>query len=194
MGFFSNLFGSKKKSIKKTDRIYLTRKAANKAIVNYVLDSTVNSKHVVIIYFFKETKNEFEAEVTNANNVVWVNAHFPAQISTAALGGVNNTNIIVAETYPDFNVEQELLEKIEVSGFDTQKIIFFNGLDDPIFIPFGAERIQKLMISMGMSEDEPIEHAMISKSMDRAQQKVTAKKMLMSRVDSRSEMIRQISR
>jgi hypothetical protein len=194
MGFFSNLFSSKKKSIKKTDRVFLTRKAANRAIINYVLESTVNSKHVVIIYFFRETKQEFEHEVTNANNVVWVNAHFPASINTAAVGGVLNTNLIVAETYPDFNVEQDLLEKIQQAGFETDKVIFFNGLDDPIFIPFGAERIQKLMISMGMSEDEPIEHAMISKSMDRAQQKVTAKKILMSRVDSRAEMIRQISR
>lgn len=194
MGIFSNLFGSKKKSIKKTDRIFITRKAANKAIVNYVLESTMNSKHVVILYFFKETKHEFEAEVTNANNVVWVNAHFPAQLNTAALGGVNNTNIIVAETYPDFKAEQSLLETIERAGFDTRNVIFFNGLDDPIFIPFGAERIQKLMISMGMSEDEPIEHAMISKSMDRAQQKVTTKKLLMGKVDSRAEMIRQISR
>jgi preprotein translocase subunit SecA len=193
MGFFSNLFSSKKKSINKTDRIYLTRKAANKAIINYVLQSTMDSKHVIIIYFFKETRHEFESEVTNANNVVWVNAHFSAQVKTSAIGGLDNTNIIVAETYPDFNVEQNLLEIIQEIGYDTGKVIFFNGLDDPIFIPFGAERIQKLMISMGMSEDEPIEHAMISKSIDRAQQKVTAKKMLMSRIDSRAEMIRQLS-
>jgi preprotein translocase subunit SecA len=193
MGFFSSFFSAKKKGIQKTDRVYLTRKAANNAIVQFIVEASLAKENVIVIYFFKETKHELDALITNTPNVSWVNGHFSGTIRQMGFNAAMKNRILVADTHPDFNTETSVLAALETAGYMHQKITFFNGLDDPIFIPFGAERIQKLMVSMGLKEDEPVEHKMITTSIDNAQKKVMEKKMNISRIDSREEMLRRLS-
>lgn len=49
---------------------------------------------------------------------------------------------------------------------------FFLSLEDDLMRIFGSDRIQKFMHTLGMEEDEPIEHKMISNAIAKAQQKV----------------------
>ncbi|HYG51849.1 MAG TPA: hypothetical protein VD905_13150 [Flavobacteriales bacterium] len=192
MGFFSSLFGSKKKGLQKSDKVYLHRKTANKALIQHCVDAVMAGRRVVIIYFFKETRTELEAGVMNATNVQWVHAFFTSQLRTAAVEGWHNVEVIFAETYPDLFAEQNVLLEMEVTGYANPTVTFYNGLDDPIFMLFGAERIQHLMKTMGLKEDEPVEHSMITKSMDRAQRKIADRKMNIGRVESRGEMVRRL--
>jgi preprotein translocase subunit SecA len=49
---------------------------------------------------------------------------------------------------------------------------FFLSLEDDILRIFGSDRISGIMDKLGMEEDEPIEHSMISKAIENAQRKV----------------------
>ncbi len=49
---------------------------------------------------------------------------------------------------------------------------FFLSLEDDLMRIFGSDRISKFMHTLGMEEDEPIEHKMISNAIAKAQQKV----------------------
>ncbi len=49
---------------------------------------------------------------------------------------------------------------------------FFLSLDDDLMRIFGSDRISKFMGTLGMKDDEPIEHKMISNAIARAQKKV----------------------
>src|SRR6185503_15025565 len=49
---------------------------------------------------------------------------------------------------------------------------FYVSLDDELMRRFGSERIASLMERLGMEEDVPIEHRVISKSIESAQTKV----------------------
>jgi len=49
---------------------------------------------------------------------------------------------------------------------------FFLSLDDDLMRIFGSDRISKIMGTLGMEEDEPIEHKMISNAIAKAQTKV----------------------
>ena len=49
---------------------------------------------------------------------------------------------------------------------------FFLSLEDDLMRIFGADNISGIMDKLGMEEDEPIEHSLITKSIERAQKKV----------------------
>ena len=51
---------------------------------------------------------------------------------------------------------------------------FYLSLEDDLMRLFGADNISSLMDKLGMEEDEPIEHALISRSIEQAQKKVEA--------------------
>jgi preprotein translocase subunit SecA len=49
---------------------------------------------------------------------------------------------------------------------------FFLSLEDDLLRIFGSDRLSGIMDKLGMEEDEPIEHSMISKAIENAQRKV----------------------
>jgi preprotein translocase subunit SecA len=51
---------------------------------------------------------------------------------------------------------------------------FFLSLEDDLMRIFGSERISKVMNTLGMEEDEPIEHKMITNAIAKSQKKVEA--------------------
>ncbi len=52
---------------------------------------------------------------------------------------------------------------------------FYIALDDDLMRLFGSERIQGLVDKIGLEEDMPIEHRMLTKSIESAQKKVEGK-------------------
>ncbi len=53
-------------------------------------------------------------------------------------------------------------------------MVFYSSLDEPAFKMFGGERLTGLLDTLGMKEDEAIEHSMVTKAMQRAREKVEA--------------------
>lgn len=48
-------------------------------------------------------------------------------------------------------------------------------MDEPLFLHLGGERMIQLMQQMGMKEDEPVEHSLITNAIHNAQEKLAKK-------------------
>lgn len=188
MGFFSALFGKKKPSIK-TDRVFMTRAAANRDLAQGIEHYLTENRKIFLVYYFRETRNEIEKLFLDKSQINWVNGLQASFISGAS---DSRTIVVFAETYPDYELEQQMLNHLGQNGYN-RKIVFYHSLEDPIFIPFGAERIQKMMHLMGIKEEEALEHRSITSSLDRAQKKLSDKKLLIHKTDSRVEMLNMLT-
>jgi preprotein translocase subunit SecA len=86
----------------------------------------------------------------------------------AAAGGLH---IIGTERHESRRIDNQLRGRAGRQG-DPGSSRFFVSLEDELMRRFGSERVGSLMDRMGMGEDEPIEHRLISKSIESAQTKV----------------------
>lgn len=89
--------------------------------------------------------------------------------STSALQLANKT-IILLEHYPIASKEETFLQSLQ-----QQEIYVLGSLDEPIFSQFGGERIIDMMRRMGIREDEPVQHKLITQSLQNAQRKLEKK-------------------
>jgi len=84
------------------------------------------------------------------------------------LGGLH---IIGTERHESRRIDNQLRGRAGRQGDDGSSQ-FFVSLDDDVMRIFGGEQIAKVMDFLKIEEDQPIEHAMISKSIESAQVKV----------------------
>lgn len=81
--------------------------------------------------------------------------------------------IIGTERHESRRIDNQLRGRAGRQG-DPGLTKFYLSLEDDLMRIFGSESISKFMDKLGMEEDEPIEHAMISRSIEKAQKKVEA--------------------
>ena len=81
--------------------------------------------------------------------------------------------LIVAERHLLHARDAELLRFAEALPCRS-RIVHHLSLEDPLFKLFGSERIRPLLGRLGASETEPIEHALITRSIEQAQRKIEA--------------------
>jgi preprotein translocase subunit SecA len=79
--------------------------------------------------------------------------------------------IVGTERHESRRVDRQLRGRAGRQG-DPGSSQFFSSLEDDLMRLFGSERIAKMMDKMGIEEGEVIQHAMITKSIERAQKKV----------------------
>ncbi len=80
-------------------------------------------------------------------------------------------HIIGTERHESRRIDNQLRGRAGRQG-DPGSSRFFVSLEDELMQRFGSERIGGLMDRLGMAEDEPIEHSIITKSIENAQTKV----------------------
>ena len=85
-----------------------------------------------------------------------------------ALGGLY---IIGTERHEARRIDNQLRGRSGRQG-DPGKSTFFIGLDDDLMRLFGGERIEKMVSSMGLPDDEPIEQKILTSAIENAQKKV----------------------
>ena len=56
-----------------------------------------------------------------------------------------------------------------------EKVNVWSALDEPLFQIFGSEKIIQMMKQLGMKENESVQHTMLSKSIQNAQEKIEKK-------------------
>lgn len=185
MGLFSFLKSSKPAY---TDRVWRT---ADKALLGIITDAmlAITRKQVPIVLCFFE--DEFE-QITKfladkgvpaiplksyhsekQSGVVWYAAATSAPEFISALANQPVTLLFYGH-YPLPSKEDDLIQKLQ-AGFPSAPIVFYSSFDEPAFKLFGGERLTSLLDSMGMKEDEAIEHKLVSTSMKRAREKVASK-------------------
>lgn len=80
-------------------------------------------------------------------------------------------HIIGTERHESRRIDNQLRGRAGRQG-DPGSSQFFVSLEDDLLRIFGSDNIQGLMDRLGMSDDAPIEHSMITKSLENAQRKV----------------------
>lgn len=85
-----------------------------------------------------------------------------------ALGGLF---VIGTERHESRRIDNQLRGRAGRQG-DPGATQFFVSLDDDLMRIFGSERIKNMMKSLGIPEDEPIESRMVTRSLEKAQQRV----------------------
>jgi len=106
--------------------------------------------------------------VTIATNMAGRGTDIKLTPETKELGGLF---IIGTERHESRRIDNQLRGRSGRQG-DPGKSKFFLSLEDDLMRIFGSDRIKGIMMKLGMKDDEPIEHSMISNAIAKAQKKV----------------------
>jgi preprotein translocase subunit SecA len=132
-----------------------------------VKHSVLNAKH-----HENEAKIIAEAgergRVTIATNMAGRGTDIKLGEGVADLGGLH---ILGTSRHESRRIDNQLRGRAGRQG-DNGSSRFFLSLEDDLLRIFGSDRISGIMDKLGMEEDEPVEHSMISKAIENAQRKV----------------------
>jgi hypothetical protein len=189
------LWGKKKtgKLVRDRDRVFMTREAADNALVRTARESTMP---VLIASIFpaslariqKAAVREPALDLRMAEQGVLPSNLLDRSVSwllhANALTRDNGFDTWLARTgqacsflfvehLPVLAVEQSILDILEnASAPNPQRIAFYAGMDEPLMDMIGGKRMVELMKKLGMSADEPIEHAYVDKALMKAREKL----------------------
>jgi len=159
-----NLFRKKqtKPSHRFEDLVFVSQAAKQAAIIAFAKQEPL----FIFIAWFDDTASQFrqlfvqegldENRIEDAKNVT--------------VAKYTGRQMAFLEHYP-LRAKEEAL----VQHCSQQKFTVYNALTEPLFTQFGGERIIELMRKMGMNENEPLQHQMISHSLEKAQAKIAEK-------------------
>jgi len=106
--------------------------------------------------------------VTIATNMAGRGTDIVLGDGVADLGGLH---IIGTERHESRRIDNQLRGRSGRQG-DAGSSRFYLSLEDDLMRIFGSERIASIMERLGVDEDEPIEHGLISRTIENAQKKV----------------------
>lgn len=93
------------------------------------------------------------------------------QVAVIEAGGLC---ILGTERHESRRIDNQLRGRAGRQG-DPGESRFYIGLDDDLMRLFGSERVQGLLEKLGLDDETPIEHRMLTKSIENAQKKVEGK-------------------
>jgi len=106
--------------------------------------------------------------VTIATNMAGRGTDIKLGENVPGLGGLH---ILGTERHESRRIDNQLRGRSGRQG-DPGSSRFYLSLEDDLLRIFGSDRISSIMDKMGMEEDEPIEHNLISRAIENAQRKV----------------------
>ena len=157
-----NLFKKKDSSIKVKDIIWINSEAKWRAII----DLWDKDRNTVFVFWFDETltqaKEILDSQATGDINLLTTKElHYH---------DIENKPVVFAEHYPLKKKEEELFQNLHL-----QEVNVLSSLDEALFKKFGSDKIIQLMKQMGMDEKQSLEHSMITKAIQNAQEKLENK-------------------
>lgn len=105
---------------------------------------------------YKRLYDKYKADITSAHEEV------------VDVGGLC---IIGTERHESRRIDNQLRGRAGRQG-DPGQTRFYISLDDDLMRLFGGDRLKNVVNAMGLADDEPIEHNMLSNSIENAQKKV----------------------
>lgn len=183
------------------DAVYKTEKAKFKAIINEITElykigrpvlvgtrsieksellssmlKRLGIPHQVLNAKYHEKEAEIIAKagqkgsVTIATNMAGRGVDIVLGEGVVELGGLH---IIGTERHESRRIDNQLRGRAGRQG-DPGSSRFYVSLEDELMRLFGSDKIKGIMDKLGMDEDQPIEHSIISKAIESAQKKVEA--------------------
>jgi hypothetical protein len=160
-----NLFQKKGDGIKVIDKIWMSETAKWSGIV----EEWRKDPSLIIICWFDHTIQQLQAvfnkETTERATILTARETHTNQVLAKS--------ILFAEHYPLLSKEQETFK-----GWHLPEVTIHSALDEPLFDHFGSAKIIQMMKQLGMKEDACVEHKMISKAIQNAQEKIGKKVLL----------------
>lgn len=159
---------------------YKTKMLKYRNILNRFKEDN-SSKHVLLLYFFEQTRDEM-AKILEAAQL----KHTEITADSLPAEGFNllnarnlNSQILlkadmtyVLELHPITSINELPFQAFQKRN-ESMDLTYFTGLDEAVMIAFASGRLQSLLEKMGFKDDEAIEHNMVTKSVQRGQQKMT---------------------
>ena len=134
-----------------------------KGIPHNVLNAKFHDKEAEII-----AQAGQRGAVTIATNMAGRGTDIKLGDEIQALGGLR---IVGTERHESRRIDNQLRGRSGRQG-DPGESRFYISLEDELMRLFGSERVMKMVDVMGMHEDDPIEHNMLTKAIENAQKKV----------------------
>jgi len=141
----------------------LSRMLKIKGIKHNVLNAKLHAREAEIV-----AEAGYSGTVTIATNMAGRGTDIKLTDEVKKAGGLA---IIGTERHDSRRVDRQLRGRSGRQG-DPGSSQFYVSLEDDLMRLFGSERISGIMDKLGLEEGEVIQHAMISKSIERAQKKV----------------------
>lgn len=186
----------------KSDVIYKNRRAKFRAVVEEIAERHQTGQPILVGTISIEKSEELSALLTKRGiNHKVLNAKYHAQeaeiikdaglenrVTIATNMAGRGTNIVLGagvkdlgglhimgtERHESRRIDNQLRGRAGRQG-DQGSSQFYISLEDDLMRLFGSDNIYAIMDRLGMEEDMPIEHSIISKSIERAQKKVEAR-------------------
>ncbi|MEQ9298202.1 MAG: hypothetical protein RIF33_06555 [Cyclobacteriaceae bacterium] len=171
------LFSKKPKGVVFDYITYVTKVQKYKNVLTQFAGAA-NDRHVVLIYFFDSSRDELfqlgaalnikmseEVALLSSPGYVLLNGR-----DLEKQGHIKADQVIFMEAHPIASMQREAGNYFLDSGITS--ITCYVGLDEALFQVFGGSRIANLLEKMGVEDDEPITHTMVTKSIETAQEKL----------------------
>ncbi|HET6460202.1 MAG TPA: preprotein translocase subunit SecA [Syntrophales bacterium] len=150
-------------SIEKSE--LLSRYLSRTGVKHHVLNAKHHEKEAEII-----AQAGQPGLVTISTNMAGRGTDIKLGEGVAGLGGLH---ILGTERHESRRIDNQLRGRSGRQG-DLGSSRFFLSLEDDLLRIFGAEKISSIMDRIGMEENQPIEHNLISKAIENAQKRVEA--------------------
>ncbi len=141
----------------------LSRMLKKEGIPHEVLNAKNHAREAEIIARAGE-----RGRVTIATNMAGRGTDIKLGEGVAELGGLH---ILGTSRHESRRIDNQLRGRAGRQG-DPGSSRFYLSLEDDLLRIFGSDRISGILDKLGMEEDEPIEHPMISRAIENAQRKV----------------------
>ena len=123
---------------------------------------------------FAETDNELITEARKKFHDYVAKFDETIQVERQKVREVGGLFIIGTERHESRRIDNQLRGRSGRQG-DPGKSRFFIALEDDLMRLFGSERLETIVSTLGFSDDQPIEHKILSNTIESAQKKVEAR-------------------
>jgi hypothetical protein len=157
-----NFSGKKNSDVKVKDEIWITAEAK----WNGMIAEHQEDPDTVFVFWFDESLRQAESYFSRKTA-----ESFPLTTARELHSHlVKDKQVIFAEHYPLKKREQELFQNLHLT-----EALVYSALDEPMFRRFGADKISGMIKHLGMNESESLQHPMITKAIENAQQQLEDK-------------------
>ncbi len=168
-----------------------------------------NTSYLIVVSSFKKSLDEFEASLSPSHNFLRMNGL--KDFSSGRHNYLVNSKLLIEpsfmqspfkylpakdvkfvllEHYPILTTDQMLINKLVTNSQVGVGISVYLSFDDPQLKLFGSSRIVEVMQRLGLDENEPVEHSLITNSIEKATKRVNSKVKYEIKTDSIDEWYR----
>lgn len=194
MGLFSLLFGGGSRSTVEEldDRIWRTSESKFNGISKQLQERNTSAV-ILLIGHFEDTLERLTAIADACSGDVPLKATLAENLSTDIAARLNIEesaiiDLVVAERHPLFTTDEAVRRFAEEIPCHC-RLVYHLSLEDPVLSLFVSGFVKKVLDSLGMKDDEPMESNMVSRRIKTAQQRIEATAIGNSRAASADEWL-----